>query len=205
MAYKLQTISNPDFKIALPTINKNFQELDQALITQKFTDATGTQFINGRLPDGTYGALYYRNGVPNTLLDKNGIKVARDGIDVTTATNDQIIMSSEFNLLKIAETGTVTITRNANSAIASQVVNHNLGTIPVVLGFVEDQGIPGQVTPLPLVNISAANGAVDLKVDIEDITTTKFDATVTVPANAGFFNITQTFVVRYYVFVETAN
>ena len=202
MAYRLQPLSTTDYKVALPTINKNFQELDKALVTQKFSNADGTQVLEGLLPDGTYGTLYYRDGVPNVLLNGTGIKVAQDGIDVFTATPDQLVMSSEFNMLKRVAEGTQTVTHPANVAFHLEPINHGLGARPIIIAFVTDPG--GDSKPLPNV-VFGLDGTIDHAQEIQSIGVNDFTFRSFVRPDQPDYPFPSTVSIKWLAFLETAN
>lgn len=63
-----------------------------------------------------------------------GIKISQDGYDVKTCTDQQLVMSSKFNLLKSKMTGTVT---------GVSTVTHGLAYTPI---FFANQKVTGTVT-----------------------------------------------------------
>jgi hypothetical protein len=63
-----------------------------------------------------------------------GIKISQDGYDVKTCTDQQLVMSSEFDLLKLKITGTTT---------GTGVVAHGLDYTPI---FFANQKVTGTVT-----------------------------------------------------------
>ncbi len=76
------------------------------------------------------------------------VKIARDGFDVTTATNDQLIFNSSQNVFKIVGTGPASININFSAHGASTsgtdkaqvLVPHGLGYAPIPFVFMEDNG-----------------------------------------------------------------
>lgn len=77
-----------------------------------------------------------------------GIKVSQDGVDVRTASNDQLVMSSAFNMFKIVKTGTFTITpptpwSPGGSGKQTVTVAHDLGYKPAALVYVDNPYIVG--------------------------------------------------------------
>lgn len=73
-----------------------------------------------------------------------GIKVSKEGFDVRSAADKNLIMSSKFNMLKTKETGVF-------NGAGTQA--HGLGYNPVFLNFRE--------TSSGVVNIGRANGGSD--------------------------------------------
>jgi len=61
-----------------------------------------------------------------------GIKVSKTGNDVKTATDDDIILTSKRNCLKVDDVFTDTISTDG-FAVGSKTVTHNLGFVPVVI------------------------------------------------------------------------
>ena len=110
------------------------------------------------------------NNIPSLIIDSDPIngfemKISKLGIDVTSATNDQLIFNSSQNVLKVVSTGTVTLpTYNvtsgagwASSSVAippNAVVTHNLGGIPMAFVFMKVTG-PGGPTLLALPNTNS--------------------------------------------------
>jgi len=65
-------------------------------------------------------------------VDIFGAKVSRQGFDVRTCADQELLYSSEFPLLKLHESGTYTI---VNGAGVTTMVTHNLGYFPVFTIF----------------------------------------------------------------------
>lgn len=132
--------SGTDMDQLLAILNKNFGELDGETITKVFSvSATSPGFIQGQLPNNLgYGFLMYTpdNKVAIACyIDSSGqpiLKVAKEGYDALTATNDQLIFNSSQNIFKIVESGTATINvpGAANDFIDEVVIDHNLGFVP---------------------------------------------------------------------------
>jgi len=61
-----------------------------------------------------------------------GIKISEAGYDVFTATDKQLIFKSDFQLIKVAFSGTVPLIQNWIT------ITHNLGYIPQFLVFIND-------------------------------------------------------------------
>jgi hypothetical protein len=64
-----------------------------------------------------------------------GIKVSKEGVDVKTAANKDLLISSEFDTFKIAKTGSLVISLSAETVNFSEVIReatyaHGLGYVP---------------------------------------------------------------------------
>lgn len=73
-----------------------------------------------------------------------GIKVSQDGVDVKTAPDDDLIMSSAFNMFKIVASGTLamTFTPGADTTTTTVSATHGLGYVPAFQAFITlDPGI----------------------------------------------------------------
>lgn len=100
----------------------------------KQTDAQG-QLIN----DGTNDRVligFQKGGFGTKDL---GIKVSKEGYDVKTATDDQLIFNSSQNVFKVALTGSQTVT--GSSALVygtpqTTTIAHNLGVVPAFQVYV---------------------------------------------------------------------
>lgn len=97
------------------------------------------RIIEGLLPDGTYGMW-----------------VSQPEINVNTASLEDLVFNSNQNVFKIVGQGSTTLTWGDVTVsavgvhLASEVLNqipHNLGYVPVVLGFQGD--LVGSFTTLP--------------------------------------------------------
>jgi hypothetical protein len=75
----------------------------------------------------------------------NGIRVAKSGYPVETATPPQLVYSSEYATLRVQQQGSGTIT---NSGGRTVTIAHNLGYVPMFLVH-GDVISPGQYVPLP--------------------------------------------------------
>ena len=84
-----------------------------------------------------------------------GIKVSKPGVDVKTADDDELVMSSSFNMLKTKATGTVT---------APTTVAHGLAYVPIVFGMREISSSPKEYS------ILGGNSNLLLGVDGTDLT-----------------------------------
>ncbi len=66
------------------------------------------------------------------------IKIAQLGKDVKTAGDDELVLSSDFNMLKIVASGEVTLVGGATDGVGySKTVAHNLGFRPMALAQVK--------------------------------------------------------------------
>lgn len=64
-----------------------------------------------------------------------GLKIAKAGYDVTTATDNNLVFSSKFNTLKAFATGTITIPVNSVDVIDYGEINHGLSYAPSFICF----------------------------------------------------------------------
>lgn len=101
------------------------------------------------------------NNVPQILVGRQtdgfgtgidyGIKVSQQGIDVRTATNDQLVMSSAFNMFKIVGVYTLDIYHDGTSGTSQFAsITHNLGYVPAIVPYVGANGT-GFYNPLPYI------------------------------------------------------
>jgi hypothetical protein len=66
-----------------------------------------------------------------------GMKISKDGDDVTTAADKDLIMTSKFNQFKIFAQGSFTVTVAKNTAYGYTDLIHNLGYVPGFLIYLE--------------------------------------------------------------------
>lgn len=154
-------------------INNMVRQLNNEQKTKIYKDNNGVRNISiGVQPDGT-----------------SRIRIAKEGIDVVDATDDQLIFNSAQNVLKIVKTGTTTIPASG-STLASVTVTHSLGFSPGVMAYLVldvDQYIP--------LNYSANGFSI---YSLITPTTVRFLESSVSP-------ITLPIDIKYYLLQETAN
>jgi len=88
-----------------------------------------------------------------------GMKVAQTGVDVTTATDNQLIFNSNQDVFKIVQTGTITATIANGIDTAQQTVQikaHNLGYNPGIIAFMSFNNSSGTIfSPMPYLSTGA--------------------------------------------------
>lgn len=93
-------------------------------------DGTTNRVIVGALPDGTFG-----------------MKVSQSAIDVTTATNSQLIFNSGQNMFKIVTKATTSIPSfgigGSGTNVSLLTIAHGLSTIPIANVFVSGAMVGG--------------------------------------------------------------
>lgn len=118
------------------------------------------------LKDDYSSRIYYNDqGVPTVLLglrpnttpSQRGLYVSQDGVDVTTASDNQLIFNTSQDIFKIAVppiTVPLTLTlATSGVSFGLNEVAHNLPYIPAYLAFIT---LDSQFEPL--LSISATNG-----------------------------------------------
>jgi hypothetical protein len=155
--------------------DKNLQ-IDGKNTKESVYDTSGNEAVRmGKLPDGTYGII-----------------VAKSGYDVSTATPDQLVMSSEFDMFKIASIVTYSYTITYADVVNSGVtitVTHGLGYKPMTMGSFYITAT-GNVYPLPW-TFSRNNGGLGglgdtgFIVGIQNITNTTFDIAMNITSTSG--------------------
>jgi len=68
-------------------VNANFAQIDNESITKTFKQAGGNAIVQGQLPDGSYGSIYYdSDNIARVLIGiydgRPGIWISKDGLDV---------------------------------------------------------------------------------------------------------------------------
>jgi len=106
-------------------------------------NATDNQLIYKN--DYTSTLYYNQAGVPTVLLGtrtftgEQGLFVSQTGVDVTQASNEQLIFNSNVNTLQAVYSGQLTIPAVGASSSQSVTYIHGLGYIPMVFAFFEYQ------------------------------------------------------------------
>lgn len=131
--------------------------MDKEAVTKVFKRAEGNAFIQGKLPEDIgYGFLMYDTEglvVVACYVDSTGqpiLKVAQDGFDALTASDDELIFNSAQNIFKIAQTGTASIDADFSGGAGglTETITHGLGYVPAALVYRVEDG-SGNYTSLP--------------------------------------------------------
>jgi len=86
-----------------------------------------------------------------------GIKVAQQGKNVETCSDDELVMSSEFNSFKITDSGAATLVIPAVGASAQTIEPHSLGYVPMIMMFLNIAGY-GYSLEMPYIYTSTYTG-----------------------------------------------
>lgn len=154
--------------------------------------------LNGRIFwDQARGKLVIKdeNGTQRLLASAESIKLSQSGFNVETATDSQLIFSSEFNMFKIVDTNTTTIPSSGSSSSVRQIA-HGLSGTPIVMAF---GLILGNTVPFPILGINDTTGAI-ISYYTCYADNTNIYLRVAVPGGT-VVNSTN---VRYYIVQETA-
>lgn len=73
-----------------------------------------------------------------------GIKISKPGVDVKTATDQELVFSSKFDTFRVHSTGTGSFTANLSTQTAT--INHALGYVPAFMVFSEVHAGSGEPT-----------------------------------------------------------
>ncbi len=186
------------------------------------TQATDNQLILKEDYDQGNTIYYDDSGIPNVLIGKRpltgirGFYVAKPGIDVTRASDDELIFNSQEDAFKIVNAGTATINvpNSSNDFLAQVVVNHDLGYVPAYLAYiVPPAGYSSYVNESQLPFFSyilfdsstgiSAGWHINGKADVGSLTSTSITFTLSFVFNSS--NNVGDWTFRYYLLQETAN
>ena len=67
-----------------------------------------------------------------------GIKISKNGYDISSATDDELVMSSKMPLYKVWGSGSAQLTTDAETGYAQTNITHNLGYHPAFIAFTSD-------------------------------------------------------------------
>ena len=139
-----------------------------------------------------------------------GIKVSQDGKDVATASDDELVMSSAFNMFKIVQTGTIELPElaAAGASVTESDITIDTGIASddnlAVIGFVANSGAS---LPLPEMGYYYTGGGAGASMtSLCKIFSYTQGGTVWVSVrNTNFLNaVIDARTVRYYLLRETA-
>jgi hypothetical protein len=172
------------------------------------------------LKDDYSSRVYYNdNGIPTVLLGlrrsttptQQGLYVSKDGVDVTQASDSQLVFNSNQDLFKIVLTGTLTNTPpnplpSGNSSTVSMA--HNLGFTPAFVGYLNGSGssylTPGTFYQIPYITFILVTGTPEPLTYTMSSDGTNIYATI---SNGGGVGITDlgTTNFKFFLLQETAN
>jgi len=195
--------------IALVVVSTYYFTMSDFIKPTALTNASNEELVNKSVPrgdvisDGTNDRIiagFQKDGFGNKNF---GFKVSQEGYDVKTATDDQLIMSSSFNMLKIIQSGIVSVDGADGPGSNYEDVIIENATEPVAfLAYIQNVGNYG--TPLPSFNLGAGGtivymifGNASYSGGISKIRFTTVNAN---PAGTD----PNTYRIKYYAFVETA-
>ncbi len=125
-----------DMATLINALNQNFNQVQSQDRRKTITDEDGQdRIVLGKQDDGTYA-----------------IRVSADGYDVDTATDDQLVMNSDWNMWKIVASGS-TLGMTFSSTKRSSSITLNSSNI----GYISDVVIPIRNLTVPAATIFNAN------------------------------------------------
>lgn len=138
-----------------------------------FDDGGNSVLVEGQLDNQATGFKVFDNsgvGVAQFGRFTDGstaLKVAKSGIDVASAVNDQLIFNSSQNVFKIVKSDTAVTTNAVATAAAGSfasgsttvTIPHGLTFIPTVIAFIQDTDYtPNRFRLLPLTTYADVSG-----------------------------------------------
>ncbi len=193
-----------------------------------FTDSPGRRILTQ--DDNQVNVVSMGNiGLDSSGTQLWGLKVAKPGVDVTTATDSQLVFNSQQNVFKIVKEGTVPIlisyvhdVSRPDLAYSYGTVQHSLGFTPlVVASFAEvtASGGPFAGAPLPFMNFTALSflipdgvggtttqviPAINYLGHVYDVNSVQVSFEIGVAQSLSIWN-NQTVTVKYWLLQESAD
>lgn len=65
-----------------------------------------------------------------------GIKISKTGTDIASAGDDDLILTSKYNIPKVSASGASTVVVSSGSG--TRTIAHGLGTTPIAIVYMED-------------------------------------------------------------------
>lgn len=142
---------------------------------------------------------YQKDGF-GTGIDQ-GIKVSQQGVDVNTATDSELVMSSAFNSFKIVQTGVFSVAVSPGVGSGATYIDHTLGVSPIMLAFTTSPGGTDN-TQLPYFELNGAGFNFVMFGRTDD---SVFGVEISAPVGSPFYvGGNPALYFRYYLLVETA-
>ena len=173
--------------------------------TVKVNNGTVDVIKLGLQTDGSYAFQFSDDSVPRLLMNSTSMKISQDGVDVTTATNNQLIFNSDQNMFKIALSGTASIVVPAGAnQTGTATVTHNLGQSPLVFGTVTlTPGLSSEIMQFPGAYYVWDGVSRNVPRLVFEYFATDTNTLTLQIRSDGFAS--GTFTVKYYILQETAN
>lgn len=134
-----------------------------------------------------------------------GIKVAKQGYDARTATSDQLVMSSAFNMFKIIASGLIAVNKAAGVKIGSgsvDLTSLGLTNAPAYMDYISDNLGGVYANQMPYTSVEQT-GQITLNTEsLADSTT--HSVLITTPTGSSLIATDITWYIKYYIFQETA-
>lgn len=180
----------------LAIVNDAFDQIDAESQTKIIRNGNVATVLIGRQTGGFHGSDY-------------GIKVAKPGKDVTTATDADLAFSSAFDSLKVVKTGDISFVYDDTNTLTPQAsLVHGLGFVPVGFVYIKDIDAPGSYSPLPAMggwNPDGTGGLVPSFVHFFQLTDTNLDIWTLDGGFGASLTNGDTFSFRYYLLQETVD
>lgn len=202
-----------DPKKQIESVIKQLNEWGRVLSNEDRTNITKDDAGDQRLLIG-----FQENGFDNGNV---GVKMSQSGVDVQTATDDQLIFSTDFNLFKIVATGTLTVTKDFPSHGASSsgqedtdpatvdLTGYGFTNPPIVLVAREFGGNYSFISKGSVEDSSFAANHWVIDTWIPFVTTTELNITLyrvwATGVGGAISADTGTYGLRYYILQETAS
>lgn len=144
---------------------------------------------------------------------KFGLKVAQDGVNVTEATNDQLVFNSEQNTFKIIDSGSTSLdsTNVSNNSSGTRtasidITSLGLSMAPVVVAYAQFGSGQSPWVQIDLDQFSQSVSAITLSA-FEERTQGVTNTTITFTAryynSSGVTQATTAYTIKYYILQET--
>ena len=195
--HRLQT--GTDFEQSKPIINEAFAAIDGENRTKIIKNGNTPKLLMGYQKDGFGTGVDY------------GLKIAKEGYDVTTATDAQMAFNSAFNTFKVVQMGTLRTTIGSDAVTLTAA--HGLGYTPAIIAYVE---VDYANADTGLLAGSRAPTGTHLQVPHFEFDGSTFGCVAYVQVNVDSTNVKArvfsyhpdtdgTYTITYYLLQETAN
>lgn len=116
-----------------------------------------------------------------------GLKISKDGHDVSTATADDLFYTSKRNCLKFAEVASTTITTDAFAGDGTRTIAHGLSFIPVVVPLIKDTDGAWYMAPAQLTSGGGGAAQFGFTIDATNIVFAITDGDTSTTYNINYY------------------
>lgn len=178
--------------------SSGMKRVSQYQVYQRGVDTRSGNLI---VPDSSFPRVLLGNQLSGGV-NFYGMKVSKEGYDVNTATDDQLVFNSSQNVFKIVSSGTIQETLPGSTGFISKSAAHGLGYTPLIIAFIPAGGSNYLTTPFLQFDSTSGINIEQTRVEVDS---TNVYLKLYAPSSGSFYASGFTRQAKYYLLRETAD